>query len=186
MIRINLLPRERVQRRPIAPRLLLVVVGAALLVVVTAATLWLNARNEAVKAEVARVNEQIEVLRPKVARVEELRKAIETARRKADLLKSLEASRVPWDVILEELRAVLPKDVWLVQVQANDGGALTFSGYGMTYTAVARFMVSLEESELFEAVDMVVSQKQSVGRTPVINFSLTGKFVRPAKEANVR
>ncbi len=38
MIRINLLPRERVQRRPIAPRLLLVVVGAALLVVVTAAT----------------------------------------------------------------------------------------------------------------------------------------------------
>lgn len=186
MIKINLLPREKAQRRPIAPRLLLVAVGAALLVVVTAATLWLNARNAAIKAEVERVNVQIEELRPKVARVQELRKAIESARQKAELLKSLEASRVPWDVILEELRAVLPKDVWLVQVQANDNGSLTFSGYGMSYTAVARFMVSLEGSDLFEGVDMVVSQRSSIGRTRVINFSLTGRFVRPAKEAATR
>jgi Tfp pilus assembly protein PilN len=186
MIRINLLPRERVQRRPIAPRILLVLVGAVLLVVVTGATLWLNARNAVVRAEVARVNKQIDALRPRVARVEALRKAIEEARRKADLLKNLEASRVPWAVILEELRTVLPKDVWLVQMQANDDGSLTFSGFGMSYTAVARFMVSLEDSALFEGVDMVVSQKQNVAGRDVINFALTGKFIRPAKEASVR
>lgn len=186
MIRINLLPRERIQRRPIAPRILLVLVGGVLLGVVTIATIWLNARNAAVRAEVERVNQQIEELRPRVARVEELRRAIEAARRKADLLKSLEAARVPWDVILEELRVILPKDVWLTTLVANDGGSLTFAGYGMSYTAVARFMVSLEGSPQFQDVDMVASQKATVAGTSVISFSLTGRFVRTAKEATVR
>ena len=186
MIRINLLPRERVQRAPIAPRVLLVLVGAALMAVVTVVTLWLNARNAALRAEIARVNEQIRVLEPQVRRVEELRRAIEAARRKAELLRSLEASRVPWDVILEELRAVLPRDVWLTQIQANDDGALTFTGYGMSYTAVARFMVSLEGSQRFEGVDMIVSQRGTIGGSQVVSFALTGRFVRPAKEAGRR
>lgn len=186
MIRINLLPRERVQRQPLAPRILLMLVGAVAIVAVAAATLALNARNNAVKGRIARVEEQIAILRPKVERVAQLRRAIEAARRKADLLRSLESARVPWDVILEELRAITPKDVWLTQLEALDQGNMNFGGYAMSYTAVARFMVSLEDSKLFQNVDMTISQKQNIAGRDIINFSLTGQFVRQPKEAGLR
>jgi len=186
MIRINLLPRERAQRRPLGTPVLFAIVIGVLLPVVVGTTLWLSARNAAVRAEVARVNQQIADIRPKVARVEELRRQVELARRKSDLLKSLEASRVPWDIILEELRVVLPQDVWLTQVEMQEAGNMTFNGYGLTYTSVARFMVSLEGSELFRNIDMLSSQTQTVGNRPVVSFSLTGQFVQVRKEANVR
>jgi len=186
MIRINLLPRERVQRQPLAPRLLLILVGAIAIVAVAAATLALSARNNAVRGRIARVEEQINILRPKVERVAQLRRAIENARRKADLLKSLEASRVPWDVILEELRAILPKDVWLTQLEALDAGNMSFGGYALSYTAVARFMVSLEGSETFQHADMTISQKQKIANKTVINFSVVVKLVNERKEAQIR
>jgi len=186
MIRINLLPRERVQRRPLGTPVLFVVILAVLLPIVIGATLWMDARNRALERQVADVNQKISEIRPRVARVEELRRQLELARRKSDLLKNLEAARVPWDMILEELRTVLPQDVWLTQIELQDGGAMTFNGFGISYTSVARFMVSLEGSELFRNIDMLSSQTQTIGNRPVVNFSLTGQFVRPQKEANVR
>lgn len=186
MIRINLLPRERVQRRPVAPRVLIVLVVGALAVATTAATLYLGARSARLRAQVEDVNAQIEELRPKVARVEQLRRAIEVARRKGDLLRTLELARVPWDLILDELRGVLPKDAWLTQVEMHDDGSMTFNGYALSYEAVARFMVSLEGSEMFKGIDMLISQKQIIAGRDVVNFSLTGTFVREQNQVSVR
>ncbi|HET6781132.1 MAG TPA: PilN domain-containing protein [bacterium] len=187
MIRINLLPRERVGRRQaVAPRALALVLVGALAFVVVSSTMYLNARNRRVEAELARVNQEIEALKPKVARVEELRRQIEVARRKEQLLRQLEAMRVNWDVILEEVRRVLPRDVWLTQVELRDLGDLSFNGYAMSYEAVARFMVSLEGSETFQHADMTISQKQKIANKTVINFSVVVKLVNERKEAQIR
>lgn len=186
MIRINLLPSERVRRRAIAPRALALLVAGALVVVVLVSTFYLNARNGRVRAELQRVNQEIEALKPKVAQVEALRRQIEEARRKEQLLRQLEALRVNWDVVLEEVRTIMPRDVWLTQVELRDAGDLVFNGYGMSYEAVARFMVSLEDSEMFSDTDMLVSQKQKIVNQDVINFSLTAKLVREHKEAQNR
>lgn len=186
MIRINLLPRERVRRKAVAPRALLLLLVGVLAFVVVLSTLYLNARNHRVEAELARVNREIEVLRPKVARVEELRRQIEIARRKEQLLKQLEAMRVNWDVVLEEVRTLMPRDVWLTQTELRDGGALTFNGYAMSYEAVARFMVNLEGSEMFHNADMTVSQRQRIGSRDVINFSVVTELVNERKEAVIR
>lgn len=183
MIRINLLPRERVRRPAVAPRALALLLVGVILVGALASTLYLNARNARVRAEVDRVNAEIEALRPRVQRVEALRRQIEAARRKEQLLRQLEATRVPWDTVLEELRTVMPQDVWLTQVEVRDVGDLVFNGYGMSYEAVARFMVSLEGSPLFKDVDMLISQQQLITNRPVINFSLTAKLSLERKEA---
>lgn len=186
MIRINLLPRERARRRAIAPRALALLVVGVLAFVVVISTLYLEARNGRVEAELKRVNEQIDALKQKVARVEELTRQIELARRKERLLRQLEALRVDWDAVLEEVRTVMPRDVWMTQVELRDAGNLVFNGYAMSYEAVARFMVSLEDSEMFNSVDMLVSQKQKIANTNVINFSVTAKLVPLSKEAQVR
>lgn len=188
MIKINLLPRERVRRgAAFAPRALAVLVVGVLAVVVVFSTLYLNARNRRVEAELARVNQQIEELRPKVARVEELRRRIEVARRKEQLLRQLEALRVNWDAVLDEVRTVMPRDVWLTSVEMRDvGGALIFNGYAMSYEAVARFMVSLEESEMFLNVDMTASQKTKIANRNVINFTVLMNLIQERKEAQIR
>lgn len=183
MIRINLLPREKAARRPVAPRLLAILVIGILLVGVAAATLFLNRRNAGVRAQVDSVNRQIDTLRPRVQQVEELRRAIEAARKKEQLLRRLEEARVPWDQVLAELRRVLPTDVWLTQVEAYATGEMVFNGYGLSYESVARFMTSLEGSDRFEAIDMLISQKQKISGREVVNFSVTGRLVSARKEA---
>lgn len=185
MIRINLLPRERARRRGVRPTTLVTVLIVVVVAGMVASTTYLNRRNAGVRAELDQVNAKIRVIQEQVQRVEELRRQIEAARRKEQLLKSLEASRVPWDRVLEELRTVMPQDIWLVQVELKDAGDLVFNGYGMSYEAVARFMVSLESSKLFNNVDMLISQKQTVAGREVVNFSLTSILTLEQKGARV-
>jgi len=186
MIRINLLPREQLRRPGIPPRTLVLLLVGVVAAAAVLTTILFNARNARVRAEIARVEERIEVLKPQVARVEALRTEIEAARRKQQLLQRLESARVPWDTILEDVRTVMPKDVWLTQMAAGEDGSVNILGFGLTYTAVARFMVNLESSPLFSDIDMVVSQKQPFGGREVINFSLIGRLTVQRKEAVLR
>ncbi|HTE02706.1 MAG TPA: PilN domain-containing protein [bacterium] len=186
MIRINLLPRERVRRPAVAPRLL---VGLAFVVVTTAlvlATLALNLRNSRVRGEIDDVNARIEELKPKVAEVEALQRQIAEARRKEQLLRQLESLRIPWDNVLNELGKIIPADVWLIRIEAKGDGNLTFNGFGLSYEAVARFMVNLDASPLFQDSDLSIGQKQTQGSREVINFSVTARLTPQQKEAGVR
>ncbi len=183
MIRINLLPREQLRRPGPAPRAVALLVIGILLLATVASTLYFNARNAAVRDEIARTEERIEGLKAQVSRVEALRRQIEAARRKQQLLQRLEAARVPWDTILEAVRTIMPKDVWLSQIAAGEDGGMNFIGYGLTYTAVAQFMVNLEDSPMFSGVDLILGQKQPVGGKQVVNFSLTSRLTLARKEA---
>lgn len=176
MIRINLLPRERIRAPVPAPFKIGLVVVGVLVVVIAAAWLYLEARNARVAADIAEINEQIAELEPTVRRVEELNRLIAAAERKEQLLRQLEASRVPWAQVLLELRTIIPRDVWLTQISAASDGALVFNGMGLAYVSVARFMVNLESSPMFEGTDLTVSQKQQIGAREVVNFSVTSRL----------
>lgn len=186
MIRINLLPRERVRRPAVAPRVLallaFVVVAAALVL----ATLAVNLRNARVRAEIEDVNARIDELKPQVAEVEALQRQIAEARHKEQLLRQLESLRIPWDNIMIELRKIIPADVWLIRIEGKGEGNLTFNGFGMSYEAVARFMVNLDASPLFQGADLTIGQKQNQAGRDVINFSITALLRPQQKEAGVR
>jgi Tfp pilus assembly protein PilN len=186
MIRINLLSKERASRRPAVSRTVLALIAGSVAVLMIGFYLIHAAANANIANQIADTNKQIEVLRPQVVQVEVLKRRMETARKKADLLKSLEASRLPWDKVLEEFRAIVPKDVWVTNMAAADDGALTFDGYGMSYEAVARFMVNLESSKVFNGVDLAVAQKQQIASAEAVSFQLTGRLRQDRKEAGSR
>ncbi len=183
MIRINLLPRERARRRPLASRVVVVVAIGAVIALLLFFYLVQTAQNNKLQSDIADTNKRIEDLRPQVARVETLLKQIEAARRKATLLKSLEASRVPWDTVLEEFRTIMPKDTWLNQMSAADDGGLVFDGFGLSYESVARLMVNLSSSKVFKDIDLTIAQKQTIANSEVVNFSVTGRLTEARKEA---
>jgi len=186
MIKINLLPRERIRRPAMAPRLLVALAFVAVLGAVTLTTVYLNVRNARIQAEIDQVNARIEELRPQVAEVEALQRQINEARRKEQLLRELEGLRIPWEPVLNELRKVMPSDVWLIRIDAKSDGSLTFNGFGMSYEAVARFMVNLDNSTLFQDSDLTIGQKQAQAGRDVINFSVTARLTPMQKAATVR
>lgn len=187
MIRINLLPRERARRGPVFSRAFLVLGIVALVAVMAAYYLYLGSVAAGLQKDITATKDELDKVRPQALQVEALKRRIEGARRKAELLKSLEASRVPWDTVLEEFRAIMPQDVWVTAMSAADDGALTFDGFGMSYEAVARMMVSLDASKVFKETDLEVAQKQAItaGRDAV-SFRLTGRLRQERKEAGTR
>jgi Tfp pilus assembly protein PilN len=186
MIRINLLPRERVRAPAPAPLRIGGVIVVLLIVAAVVATISLNARNAAVRQEIEDINARITELEPKVARVEELKRLIEVAERKEQMLKRLEAARIPWDQVLLELRVIIPRNVWLTSISAAQDGNLVFNGFGLSYTDVARFMVNVQDSALFEGTDLTTSQKQLIGSRQTINFSVTSHLTAKRTEASSR
>ncbi len=183
MIRINLLPKERARRGPVVSRMFLVLGVLAVAVLLGGYYLILLSENARLQDSITETNKQIDVLRPQVAEIEVLKRRLETARRKAALLKTLESSRVPWATVLEEFRTIVPKDVWLTNMSAADDGALTFDGFGLSYEAVARLMVNLDSSKVFRDVDLNVAQKQPISATEVVNFQVVGRLRQERKEA---
>ncbi|SRR5713226_3535966 len=183
MIKINLLPKERIRRVAVAPRILVGLVAVVVLAGLVLFTLYLNLQNALLRGEIAQVNARIEELRPQVAEVEALQRQINEARRKEQLLRQIEAMRIPWDRVMNELRKIMPADVWLIRVDAKGDGTLTFNGFGLSYESVARFMVNLNASPVFQNADVTIAQKQDMGNRPVINFSVTAQLAPPGKAA---
>ncbi len=186
MIKINLLPRERVRRPAIAPRLLVALAFVAVLAATALMTVYMELRNARVRAQIDDVNARIEELKPQVAEVEALQRQIADARKKEQLLRQLDSLRIPWDKMLTELRKIIPADVWLIRIEAKGDGNLTFNGFGMSYEAVARFMVNLDASPMFDGADLSIGQHQDQGGRMVVNFSVSAHLTPPQKEAGVR
>jgi type IV pilus assembly protein PilN len=183
MIKINLLPRERIRRIAVAPRILVTLVSVVVVAALALVTGWMITRNVLLRGELARVNARIEELRPQVAEVEALTRQIDEARRKEQLLRQLESSRVPWERVMNELRKILPTDVWLTRLDAKGDGSLTFEGFGLSYEAVARFMVNLNASPVFQNADFLSGQKADVANRKVISFAVVAQLAPPGKAA---
>jgi Tfp pilus assembly protein PilN len=183
MIKINLLPRERVRRIAIAPRLLVGLVGVVVVAALVLATIALNVRNAHVRDDIDRVNADIEKLKPQVAEVEALQRQTTEARRKGQLLGQLQGLRIPWERVMNELRRILPTDVWLTVIGAQADGSLSFEGFGMSYESVARFMVNLNASSVFQNADFRSAHKADIASRTVISFAVTAKLALPQKAA---
>lgn len=184
MIRINLLPKVRVRRAVVSPRTVFIIGAVVLVVVLAALTLYLDTRNARVQRESERVQVEIDALRPQVARVLDLERRITALRDKQQLLARLETARVAWSTVLIELSQVIPQDVWITQLAAAQDGRVTINGRGFSYTALARFMVNLDSSPVFEEIDLTASDKGKIGTRDVVSFSLTARLTATSQAAS--
>lgn len=179
MIRINLLPRAPRRRLPGRP---LFEIGVPVVVLV-ALILWylgLQASVVRVDRDIKAAEEQIKVLTPQVQAVEDLKKRIEEAKKKEDLLAQLLATQLPASSILTNVRVLIPRDVWLVTLAVPDTRSFTMEGFAMSYVAVARLMDNLESARIFEGLDLTSAERDRIGATEVVKYSVTGRLVRPS------
>jgi Tfp pilus assembly protein PilN len=184
MITINLLaPGKRRAAGP-TPGTVAAIGGVVALVVILAAfSLYLGSRVSSLNGQLTNVNKQLDALHPVAQEVQRLDSLVRNLEDRQTRLKMLLATQLPASSSLEAIKAVIPSDVWLVNVTTQGGGHnVLFDGYTFTYKSVARFMIALRDTDRFRNVDLTSTSKDRVGERDVVKFQITGELVGgPAK-----
>lgn len=191
MVRINLLPPEITEKRKFERFLgYVMLVGAvliAVIVVVWGFLQWQVSRSNATLQQTldsaAQVRNQAEAFKIFETRATEL------AQRKQVAQQAL-AGRIDWGRLTNEMSLVLPSDVWLLSLEANEE-SLVFTGDAIDapndvpdlgHKAVAKTLVRLSGLDLIENVWLTRSEKQDLEELngQVINFEISSTVKKPA------
>ncbi len=158
----------------------------ALVVILAAFALYLGNRVSSLHGQLTNVNKQLDTLRPVAQEVQRLDSLVRSLEDRQGRLKTLLAMQLPASSSLEAIKAVIPSDVWLVNVTTQGGGHnVLFDGYTFTYKSVARFMLALRDTDRFRNVDLTSTSKDRVGEREVVKFQITGELITgPAKAEN--
>ncbi|MGH2405919.1 MAG: PilN domain-containing protein [bacterium] len=178
MIRINLLPKAP---RKIVPGRTILEIGLPVAVLGIVIVLWavLTGQNVALQRDVDATNKEITELRPTVERVIELDRQIAAMRERERVVADLLKQQLPAAAILNEVRLLIPKEVWVLSMNVPEPSALNLEGMAMNYYAVARLMDNLAAGQMFREVDLTVVQLEKVGPREVVRYQITARISKP-------
>jgi Tfp pilus assembly protein PilN len=182
LIRINLLPkqpRRLLQGKPI------VEIGLPVAAVVLAllVSLFLMNQRNGLEAAIAKAKAEADALRPEVEQVMQLDRQIAVMKTKEQLVSNLLKQQLPAASILNEVRLLIPKDVWTLALNVPEPSSLSMEGMAVNYYAVARLMDNLTSGQLFRSVDLTVAQAEKVGGNDIVRFQITARILKPQAAA---
>ena len=150
---------------------------------------------------------QLDALNARIAAVSQpLNAADQNVRARIEQVTAADATRMSWDGFMTKLARVLPEDVWLVSMQAQETppvtatpgatdstatpapvapSGFTISGFTYSQASVARLMRRLSMLPWLSDVSLQSSNVTTVGAHSVFQFSIVGAVNSlPAKEAS--
>lgn len=119
---------------------------------------------EAKKKSLEAIEKQVQEFKAKKAELEN----------KKAVLEKLKADQRAPVHLLDEISKGLPDFVWLTSLTEN-AGSLTLNGQAVSYSAVGDFMLALQRSGYFPAMELVSSKEGEGG----VTFVLSGRFKTP-------
>jgi type IV pilus assembly protein PilN len=186
MIRINLMAVERgrtTRKVGFDFRDAVGLASGAILVAVVALVIW---QLLAVRAETARLNEDIRVVDQELASRADVvgrrndfeAQAVELAGRVV-LIEQLRGGQGGPVRMLDQVSRALPPGVWLTELR-QEGVNITVQGRATSLTALSDMVVALESSGYFAVpVELVDSQLESEDAGDVVRFELRAAFSVP-------
>ena len=156
MIRINLLPfraarkKENIRRQVSIFMLSL----AFVLIVLFGFNSCLGGKVDALNKRIKDTNADLKKYEKDNNEIAEIKKKLNNLQKKMAVMDTLEANRfAPIRLMDTMTQAVVPKRMWFTSLQSK-GDNVNISGVAMDNTTVADFMVRLENSGLFNEVDL--------------------------------
>lgn len=193
MIRINLLPKETLEKRRYE-RYFLWVYAVAAIVAVALIGVWLimGLQVQQKNRELQTAQEEANKLRAEAEAYAIFeQKQTDLVARQVVAQQAL-ASRVDWAKVSNEVSLVLPSDVWTKSIVTNQDVGLELTlvvvdaadAPDVGQKSVARTMVRLNELGSLYDVWLKASAKSTIAQgeseAPVIEFQLTAQVVKPA------
>ena len=187
MIKINLLPVRASRKKETLKQQQTIFLLSLLSVVIVAFALYffLQFKIGAAKEEIARSESEIQELKAKIGKINELKKLKEEVKKKVDVLTSLRKGKDGPVLRLVTLSDSSPDKLWLTRY-AESGLETSIAGIAYNEELIASFMRNLEASPDFENVELIVSEQMEMSGTKVKKFELKMKIQNPGSESPVQ
>lgn len=174
MIRINLLPFRAARKKENIRRQVSVFLLSILFVLLlgTYFTMNLNGRIRTLQAQTNTAQSQLTETRKVTHEIAEIQKALDVLEKKTVVLTGLETRRYqPLQLMTHMTELVVAGRLWFTSL-ADSGRQVVINGVAMDNLTVSEFMVRLENSGLFDSVQLNFTRQQQV--TPQYNLQAFG------------
>jgi len=187
MVRINLLPHREQKRQARQRQFVSLAVGLAILgiaivglghVVIAARIDNQNNRNNLLKTEIAKLDEQIK-------EIDRLRDQTQALLARKQVVETLQANRTEAVHLLDQLVRQLPDGVYLRTVRQN-GARVTLIGYAQSNARVSTLMRNIESSPWLGSPELVEIRSVAVDKQKVNEFTLAMQVKRAAAAGDAR
>jgi type IV pilus assembly protein PilN len=184
MVRINLLPHREQRRQSRQRQFVSLAIGLAILglavvglghVVIAARIDNQNSRNNLLKTEIAKLDEQIK-------EIDRLREQTQALLGRKQVVETLQANRAEAVHLLDQLVRQLPDGLYLKSVKQN-GARVTVVGYAQSSARVSTLMRNIENSPWLTAPELVEIKSVALDRQKVNEFTLALQVKRAAPPA---
>lgn len=177
MIKINLLPVRASKKKETAIQQLIIAGAVIVVIALIVSSLYIVKRIQIATAneDIASANNKISELKAKIGKLEELKTLKEQVRKKLDVLTQLRKNKTGPAQRLSILSDLVPDQLWLTSY-SESGQDVKISGIAFNEELIAQFMKSLEASNNFMMVELVVSEQTVVGETKLKKFDITMKL----------
>ena len=185
MIRINLLPQEeRVQKRKMALPGVAAMAPLALVALFVAAVIGITvmerSRIASLNRDIARSEEEARRLKPQIDKVNELTRRREELNTRLGIIQDLDKGRFHSVRLMDEVAADIPSYLWLTALKDQSGQKITLEGVTFSNLVVADLMMRLDRSDVFQNIDLVVTQKGMIDNREVTQFTVTAEVTAGA------
>jgi type IV pilus assembly protein PilN len=177
MIKINLLPVRAAKKKETAIQQIVIASVTVVVVAVIVTSLYVVKRVQVAttKDDITSANKKIEELKTKIGKLEELKTLKEQVKKKLDVLAQLRKNKSGPAQRLASLSDLTPDQLWLTAYSESDQN-IKLSGNAMTEELIAQFMKSLEASNDFMGVELIVSEQTEIAGTKLKKFDLSMKL----------
>ncbi|MFH2060139.1 MAG: PilN domain-containing protein [Pseudomonadota bacterium] len=184
MIKINLLPFRVARKKENIRRQISIFLLFILLTVVALSyyTQIINKQILSVKEQTNNINNQITKYQEKATRVKKIKKDLELLKEKLEIVKSLQKQRDKQLVLFDTMTGlIIPGRLWLESFKTNDTSVI-IKGIAFDNPTIADFMEKLEQSLLFDKVDLITAQMKKFKDDVVLkSFELSCRKTIPPK-----
>jgi len=155
MIKINLLPYRAARKKEIITRQIVIGVLPLLVTCLIIGFFWwsINASNTRAQNDIADLKEKIRQSALKMKDIENFKAQKELLAKKLAIIASLQKNKSGPVRLLDALSTCLPGNLWLIKLDQK-GKDLLLDGRSMDNLSISRYMVSLENSDLLNTVEL--------------------------------
>lgn len=189
MIKINLLPVRAAKKKETAVQQITIFCVSIVLVLLVIGALYAVKLGQisSAKNDITASNNKITELKVRIGKLEELKTLKEQVKKKLDVLAQLRKNKTGPAQRLATLSDITPDQLWLT-VYSETGETVKISGIAYSEDLIAQFMRSVQSSNDFTGVELIVSEQKDFAGTKVKAFELSCKLkasavVQPVTEA---
>lgn len=174
MIKINLLPVRAAKKKETAVQQITIFCVSLAVVLVVCGALYVVKLGQisSAKNDISAANTKINELKIRIGKLEELKTLKDQVKKKLDVLTQLRKNKTGPAQRLATLSEITPEQLWLT-AYTETGDNIKISGVAFSEDLIAQFMRSIQASNDFTGVELIVSEQKELNGSKVKSFELT-------------